>query len=110
MTQPAEGEIQPRTGQQPAGWYTDYQNPAMERWWAGNRWTEQVRVRQIQMPGQQPYAPQIVVVQQAAASPRHISGLTNGERLVHIIFTVCTIGLWAPIWFLREWLGRRRIS
>lgn len=39
----------------------------------------------------------------------HVSGLTTGAHIAHGLATVLTCGLWAPIWFLAYWLGRRRI-
>lgn len=79
----------------PAGWYPQ---GGVQRYWDGRAWTGHV----APLP-----QPQMVVVQ--APAPRSVSGMTTGSMIVNGILTVCTCGLWAPIWLLREWLGRRRI-
>lgn len=34
----------------PAGWFADAQNPALERWWDGVKWTEYQRNREVAPP------------------------------------------------------------
>lgn len=113
-----------RAGGQPAGWYPAYDRPGMERYWDGGRWAGAPRssvVSQAFPPGLPPGAlppgygyagvpGQPVFVQQVNTAPRYVSGISNGERVVHIILTVCTFGLWALIWIPSEWLRRKRIG
>lgn len=33
--------------------------------------------------------------------------ISTGETLVHLIMTLCTFGLWIPIWMVRAARGRR---
>ena len=73
----------------PPGWYTDAQG--VRRWWSGRDWTTYTQPVSASMPAQ------------------HVSGLTTGGHIANAILTVCTLGLWAPIWVLMWWLGRRRI-
>lgn len=96
----------------PAGWYQDPADPSSLTWryWDGYRWTEHASfcgpgtlARYSNQPALTPYAP-------PATHPRHVSGLTTGGHLVHAVLTVCTLGLWAPVWALVAWLGRRRVS
>lgn len=47
--------------------------------------------------------------QPTPAQAAYVSGLSTGGHLAHGLLTLCTLGLWAPIWFLSYWLGRRRI-
>ena len=87
--------MQPQQPPPPAGWYPH--GPG-QRYWDGRAWTGPV----APLP-QQPvvYAPQ--------ARPRSVSGMSTGENILHLILTVCTLGLWAPLWWLRSRLSRRRI-
>lgn len=118
---PAGVEPIQRPGRQAPGWYPDYRNQAMERYWDGARWTGQPRPRALPMqpppgypPGMVPqgyaYPGQPVFVQQVNTAPRYVSGISNGGRIVHIVLTVCTVGLWAPVWIISEWLSRKRIG
>jgi len=61
-------------------------------------------------PPQQPYPgqPQVVVIN-AGGQRQYLSGMSTGENLIHGIITVCTLGLWAPIWWLRSRMRRRAI-
>jgi len=34
-------------------------------------------------------------------------GLSSAAHLGHLIATICTCGLWAPIWLLSAWIGRK---
>ena len=36
----------------------------------------------------------------------HASGMTTGQHLFHLVLTLVTMGLWAPVWILLVWLGR----
>jgi hypothetical protein len=31
--------------------------------------------------------------------------LTAGQHILHLLLTVFTGGLWAPVWFIRAWRG-----
>lgn len=80
----------------PAGWYPH--GPGMQRYWDGRAWTGPVAP-----------LPQQPVVHAPQAHPRAVSGMSTGEHIPHLILTVCTLGLWAPLWWLRSRLSRRRI-
>jgi hypothetical protein len=41
---------------------------------------------------------------------RHAEGhprvpLTAGQHILHLLLTVFTFGLWAPVWLIRAWRG-----
>jgi len=41
-----------------------------------------------------------------AAEPRpQREPLTAGQHILHLLLTVFTCGLWAPVWFIRAWRG-----
>ena len=40
----------------------------------------------------------------ATASPAR-TPLTSGQHILHLLLTVFTGGLWAPVWFIRAWHG-----
>ncbi len=128
MTQPLPAEpdrdatprgVVPRPhqpGKQLAGWYPAFDNPTLERYWDGGRWAGDPRARLVQpqyaMPPAQPGAQPVYYAQPAFVPQQrtqHVSGLTTGGHLIHGILTVCPLGLWAPIWILVWFLGRRRI-
>jgi hypothetical protein len=63
---------------------------------------------------QQPYPPatQVVVNVNGGGGESgisHLSGMTTGAHIVHGIITVCTFGLWGPVWWMKWRLGRRAI-
>lgn len=89
--------VQPQ--QTPPGWYPQGN---VQRYWDGQRWTDNVAPLQG-APVQQVVAP--VVAQQA----RYVSGLSSGMKLVHLILTVCTLGLWGPLWWLHARLSRKKV-
>ena len=31
--------------------------------------------------------------------------LTAGQHILHLLLTVLTLGLWAPVWLIRAWRG-----
>lgn len=62
----------------PAGWYTV--GDGRELWWDGHRW--------VVVPGQQ-IQPQPTMVTSVPVQTHHTA---------HLIATVCTCGLWAPVW------------
>jgi len=33
--------------------------------------------------------------------------LTAGQHILHLLLTVLTLGLWAPVWLIRAWRGNR---
>ena len=83
--------------QTPPGWYPH--GPQM-RYWDGAQWTDNYAPLQQAAPVVAP-----VVAQQA----RYVSGLSSGMKLLHGILTVCTIGLWAPVWWLHARLSRKKV-
>lgn len=66
--------------------------------------TAQPPVHPTYLPPQYPppayYPPQVVVVQHGR---RRISRV---EHLGHLALTLCTLGLWAPVWLIRAIAGR----
>lgn len=88
--------MQPQT---PPGWYPQGN---VQRYWDGQQWTDHVSPLQQQVA---PVAVAPVVAQQA----RYVSGLSSGMKLLHLILTVCTIGLWAPVWWLHGRLSRKKV-
>ena len=37
-------------------------------------------------------------------APRRVP-LTASQHILHLLLTVFTCGLWAPVWFIRAWRG-----
>lgn len=62
----------------PAGWYPDTTNGGI-RWWDGYRWTEHVQGGGT-----------TVVVN----TPKRVN------HAFHLIMTICTGGLWLPVWII----------
>lgn len=97
----------------PPGWYPDTQMPGVQRYWTGETWTADVAPLTPQPVAVQPVPASVVVnvVQQGgpAGRPRAISGLSSGMRAVHLTLTICTLGMWAPVWWLHSRMSRRKI-
>lgn len=73
----------------PPGWYQV--DPYTDRWWDGHRWTEHARPRQMAVvPVQVPVGP--------SKSVSRVPVQTN--HLLHLVLTILTAGLWAPVWIL----------
>jgi hypothetical protein len=89
---PAQSQAQPRVVEHPTGWQV--WNAAAQRW----EW----HPRQPAAPYTQPAAAQQMVVM---GGGRWIP--TN--HLLHLILTVFTCGLWAPVWLV-VWLINRNNS
>lgn len=87
----------------PPGWHPDPRVPGQLRYWDGSTWTAHIA----------PAGPPPMAMQHYAMPPAvhrgTVGGLTNGQHLLHAIITVCTFGLWAPVWALLAWSGRRRV-
>jgi len=95
MDEPRHGNP-PQPWQQPPPQYQNYAPPPP----GGQQYQQQP------YPGQ----PHVVVVNAGGPSgPTYLSGMTTGENVIHGIITVCTFGLWAPIWWLRSRMQRRAI-
>jgi hypothetical protein len=105
---------EPARGQPAPGWRPDWRNPALELWWTGKRWHGSPRPRPLPA-GPGGVQPQVVYVQAPGygtaqpARPQYLSGISTGEKVVHVVLSVCTLGLWLPVWGLRALLSRRRI-
>jgi len=41
----------------------------------------------------------------AAPVPPERTPLTANQHILHLLLTVFTGGLWAPVWFVRAWRG-----
>lgn len=67
---------------------------------------QQQPYQQQPYPQQPPPPPQVVYVQQPAPQVMR-SRASGGAHTVHLVLTVCTCGLWAPVWFL-HWLFARK--
>ena len=97
------------------GWYVHPRSQYHLAWWTGREWN-----LDMTCPRPVAWSPNITSPSTAVsgfASPvaprpvkvRHVSGLTTGGHLVHFTLTVATLGLWAPVWALVAFLGRRRV-
>ncbi len=78
MTEPTHHSPQPSQQPPPAGWYPEpntFGGSRGMRYWDGTTWTGQVAPPQLFIPR-----------------------ATN--HLLHLLLTVLTLGLWAPIWLL----------
>jgi hypothetical protein len=58
------------------------------------------------MTGQRDWRESLV----SAAERRHNTPpkripLTAGQHILHLLLTIFTFGLWAPVWFIRAWRG-----
>lgn len=77
----------------PPGWYAV--DAHTERWWDGVQWGPQARPR---------------VVRQAPAPVAHGRIITRSpirtSHTFHLLMTVLTCGMWAPIWFLTTVLNK----
>lgn len=71
----------------PPGWYPDPQSVGTLRFWDGQSWT-----------GSRAPVAQPAVVVLPPAGPNH---------LIHLILTLVTCGLWAPVWLLVAILDSR---
>jgi hypothetical protein len=47
-------------------------------------------------------------VRRAERSAGRRTSLTAGQHILHLLLTVFTAGLWAPVWFIRAWRGNPR--
>jgi hypothetical protein len=41
------------------------------------------------------------------AQPPERAPLTASQHILHLLLTIFTGGLWAPVWFIRAWHGNR---
>lgn len=79
-------------------WYPDPSGAPALRYWDGQQWTGH-------------YAPAVPAVQPAAAAHAVVvnhggsGGVNHG---LHLILTVLTCGLWAPIWLILAACNPRR--
>lgn len=100
------------------GWYP--WPGGQDRYWDGKEWTE-TRPSPAgtgSVSGWPPVAyPEPTygrippVLQPVPYSPRYVSGISNGERLLHILLTICTGGLWGLlIWWPAHYLRRKRVG
>jgi hypothetical protein len=79
------------------------------RYWDGAQWIGDAVPPPPQQSAQQ--EPQVTYTKLVTGRGYQRGGsLTFAQHLLHAILTLCTFGLWAPVWFLMWWLGRRRIA
>lgn len=83
----------------PAGWHPD--GTGVLRYWDGFRWTE--RTAPMPQPVPQPIVQYAPVVQ--PAQQPYIPDATN--HVLHLLLTLVTCGLWAPVWLLIGWSNSR---
>src|SRR5690606_39394897 len=62
------------TAQTPPNWYPDPQNPALVRWWDGQRWTEHVQERDAAAPPPSPAQAQVPAPAPAAPAQEPAGG------------------------------------
>ena len=77
----------------PSGWYPDPVSPGVVRWWTGTAWSEH------RAPAAAPAPTPVVVVAAPPSGPNH---------LIHLILTLLSCGLWAPVWLLVAWQNSPR--
>jgi hypothetical protein len=102
----------------PAGWYPDPENttgfryggaPSL-RYFDGEQWTEH-RAPMQRSQQRQPHPQQPVFVQQNVVSPPIVVNSGSSSMVgLHLVLTICTCGLWLPIWVIIEIIqaGSRR--
>jgi hypothetical protein len=106
----------------PAGWYPDPRSPQNERYWDGQRWTDQVRKASTVIASQ---AGEVATGEAKSADERkailasrvayyvgsgyrpesqteYQATLVRGHRpnhVLHLILSLVTVGLWLVVWF-----------
>jgi len=87
-----------------AGWYPDpYTNGSQLRWYDGNVWTEHTYASA---------APAISPVAQAQAEATVVTVVRQTpDHAFHVIMTLCTGGLWLPVWIVAAiWPRRAKVT
>ena len=87
-----------------AGWYPDpYANGSQLRWYDGNVWTEHTYASA---------APAISPVAQAQAEATVVTVVRRSpDHAFHFIMTICTGGLWLPVWIVAAiWPRRAKVT
>src|SRR5690606_39688034 len=69
------------TAQTPPNWYPDPQNPALVRWWDGQRWTEHVQERDAAAPPPSPARAQVPAPAPAAPAQDRKSTRLNSSHV-----------------------------
>ena len=87
-----------------AGWYPDpYTNGSQLRWYDGNVWTEHTYASAT---------PAISPVAQAQAEATVVTVVRQTpDHAFHFIMTICTGGLWLPVWIVAAiWPRRAKVT
>jgi hypothetical protein len=87
-----------------AGWYPDpYTNGSQLRWYDGKVWTEHTYASA---------APAISPVAQAQAEATVVTVVRQTpDHAFHFIMTICTGGLWLPVWIVAAiWPRRAKVT
>jgi Protein of unknown function (DUF2510) len=79
--------VEPGAQLPPAGWYPEPGQAHVIRYWDGAAWTDFRRTPVV--AGQQ--APIVLT------TPTRFRKTSHG---FHLIMTICTLGLWAPVWLI----------
>lgn len=88
----------------PAGWYPDpYEKGRQLRWYDGNVWTEHTAASP---------APTVRPVAQAQAEATVVTVYRQSpDHAFHFIMTICTGGLWLPVWIVAAiWPRRSKVT
>jgi Protein of unknown function (DUF2510) len=83
------------------GWYADPYGQPVLRWHDGTAWTAYT----VAQPQPQPQATKAPIAVAIAGGGR---GGIGGWHLLHLVLTVCTAGLWLPVWIVHAIAGSRR--
>lgn len=74
-------------------WYFDPRDRSILRWWDGTNWTEHVKPAPVSAP---------MVYQNRTVTKVPV----QTSHVVHLILTLLTCGLWAPVWIIMAVLNK----
>jgi len=86
-----------------AGWYPDPYGSSQLRWYDGNVWTEHTHASAT---------PAISPVAHAQAEATVVTVVRHSpDHAFHFIMTICTGGLWLPVWIVAAiWPRRAKVT
>ena len=85
------------------GWHPDPHGAASLRYHDGVQWTDHTTEPAL-MPPPVPHAPPVPLVVTNVAVATGGGGVNHG---LHLVLTLLTCGMWAPIWLLLAMFGGR---